>query len=240
MAVLRDLLNSKKYYKWTDVHQAAFDNVLHSFKETSLLHYFDLSQRTFIFVDAHVSGLGAVLAQGENIQSAVPIEFVSRSTNKAEKKYPQLDLEAMAVDFALRRFRQYLVGSPSQITIVTDHHPLLSIFNGRKGGSIRTERIKMRHQNIRYKLIYQKGCDNVADFLSRHAKPWETLSKKIREEADDLKNLLYTLRFSPILDAIGIKDIALATATDRSLSKLQNLIRTGESFIPNYEDELGR
>ena len=95
-----------------------------------------------IFVDGHRSGLGAVLAQGDSIDSALPIEFASRSTNKAERNYPQLDIEAMAVDFSLRRFRPYLVGAPHQVTVVTDHHPLLSIFNGKRSVSICTEQIK--------------------------------------------------------------------------------------------------
>ena len=46
--------------------------------------------------------------------------------------YAQLDLEATAVDFALRRFRLYLQGAPNDTIIVTDHHPLLNLFNRKK------------------------------------------------------------------------------------------------------------
>ena len=85
----------------------------------------------------------------------------------------------MAVDFALRRFPLYLVGAPNDTIIVTDHHPLLSIFNGKRNGSIRTKRMKLRHQDIRFSLQYEKGITNPnpADYLSRHGIPWETLSK---------------------------------------------------------------
>ena len=236
IAPLRDLLNSKDRFSWKRVHQSAFDDVLASFKEDTLLRYFNLSCNTYLFVDGHQSGLGAILSQGESIDSAVPVEFASRATSKAERNYPQLDLEAMAVDFALRRFRQYLIGAPGIITVVTDHHPLLSIFNGKRAGSIRTERIKMRHQNIRFRLVYKKGSDNVADYLSRHANPWDTLPLHIQQESNDLKNLLYTLRLSPILDALGVKEIALATRSDPVLSKLQQKIRKGVTCI--HSDEL--
>ena len=33
--------------------------------------------------------------------------------------YPQLDLEAMSLDFGLRSFRHYIVGSPEIIPVVT-------------------------------------------------------------------------------------------------------------------------
>ena len=83
----------------------------------------------------------------------------------------------MAVNFALKRFRLYLVGAPSDTIIVTDHYPLLSVFNGKRNGSIRTERIKLRHQDIRFSLQYKKVIKNPADYLSRHDIPREALSK---------------------------------------------------------------
>ena len=114
----------------------------------------------------------------------------------------------MTVDFALRRFCLYLVGAPNDTIIVTDNHPLLSVFNGKKNGSIRTERIKLRHQDIRFSFQYKRGITNPADYLSRYGIPWETLSKNEKNECADLTNLLYTLHVTPILDTIGIKEIA--------------------------------
>ena len=54
----------------------------------------------------------------------------------------------MAIDFALRRFRPYFVGSPNDTVIITDHSLLMKVFNGKRSDSIRTERIKLRHQDI--------------------------------------------------------------------------------------------
>lgn len=86
--------------------------LFHLSEKTHFYVFFDLRNQTFIFVNGHKTGLSAILAQGDNIESAKPIDIKSRSTNKAESSYPQLDLEGMAVDFANRRFRQYLLGSP--------------------------------------------------------------------------------------------------------------------------------
>ena len=149
-----------------------------------------------------------MLALGSDKDNAKPVALASTCTSKAEKNYAQLDLETMTVDFALRRFCLYLVGAPNDTIIVTDNHPLLSVFNGKKNGSIRTERIKLRHQDIRFSFQYKRGITNPADYLSRHGIPWETLSKNEKNECADLTNLLYTLHVTPILDTIGIKEIA--------------------------------
>ena len=119
---------------------------------------------TYIFTDAHVTGLGAILYQGKTFENLKPVAIASSCTNKAEKNYAQIDLEAMAIDFALRRFRSYLVGSPNETVIITDHSPLISIFNGKRSDFIRTERIKQRHQDIRFIVDYQKGQNNPADY----------------------------------------------------------------------------
>ena len=48
-----------------------------------------------------------------------------------EKKYPQLDLNTIAIGFALRTFRIYLAGAPF-ITIIAVHKPICVIFTGKK------------------------------------------------------------------------------------------------------------
>ena len=149
-APLRHLTKGKVKFNWQDQHQQCFEELRHAFKKDSPLRYFNMGKITFIFTDAHVSGLGAMPCQSDSIDIVKPVAFVSRTANSAESRYPQLDLEAASVDFALRRFRNYVVGSPYQIMVVTDHKPLVQIFNNNRPGSIRTERIKIRHQDVRY------------------------------------------------------------------------------------------
>ena len=88
--------------------------LISAFKKDTLLRYFDLAKPTFIFVDAHATELGAILAQGDSRKSAKPVAFASRATQGAERNYPQIDLEAMAVDYGLRRFRHYLLGARNE------------------------------------------------------------------------------------------------------------------------------
>ena len=125
------------------MRQKTFDNILNNFKDSLLLSYFDMSLPTYIFTDGHITGVDAILYQDENFKNLKPVAIASRCTNKTEKHYAQIDLGAMAIDFALRRFRSYLVGSPSDTLIFTDHSPLINIFNVKCSGSIRTNRIKL-------------------------------------------------------------------------------------------------
>ena len=77
------------------------------------------------------------------------------ATSKFEQRYTQLDLEGIAVDFGLRRFRQYLIVGP-QVNVITDHKPLVSIFQNKRLGSLRLDRIKLHHQDINFKFTWKK------------------------------------------------------------------------------------
>lgn len=62
--------------------------------------------------------------------SEQPIAFASRSLTTAEKKYSQLDKEALAIIFGVTKFRQYLLGH--HFFIFSDHKPLQYLFGNSK------------------------------------------------------------------------------------------------------------
>ena len=143
-----------------------------------------------------------------------------------EGRYPQLDLEALAVDYGLRRFRFYLVGAP-EVKVVTDHKPLIAIFENIRRGSSRTERIKLRHQEINYKVEWQKGKTNKADYLSRHATPWKKVSPEEKEETNEFEKTVWFTRFSPYTEAVSIQEMVKQTQLDPELSALKKALRKG-------------
>ena len=178
--------------------------------------------------------------------------MVSISTGRVEQNYAQLYLEAMTVDYALLRFRTYLIGSPHENTIVTNHLTPSSVFNGKRSRSIGTERIKLRHQEILLYLKFANGHDNQVDYLSRHVTQRKSVSKSERERergrererererggSKDLSKLLYTLLVTPILDALVIREIAENTQTVTTLTKLRCLIHDDKTYIPKNLSEL--
>ena len=183
-APLHELTRKNTHFKWKSTHQQCFEELLQSFKKDTLLRYFDTKKKIFVVTDAHATGLGAMLLQGDDFESAKPVVIASRAKWKAEHQYPQLDLEATGIDFALRRFWNYLVGAP-EVIVVTDHKPLCPIFNSYRIGSIQTD--KLWHQDINYSVEYQHGKKNQSDCLLRDGKPFCNLTEEEQNEADELQ-----------------------------------------------------
>ena len=108
---LRMLTKKHACFKWTKECRKEFNELKYSICEDTLLRYFDTSLPTFIFIDAHKTGISAILTQGKDTDSCKLVAFASRATKDEERCYPQLDPEALVIDFGLRRFRLYVVGA---------------------------------------------------------------------------------------------------------------------------------
>ena len=226
---LRELTKKDVRFKWNKKCQKEFENLKDLLCANTLLTYFDPTLPTFVIVDAHKSGLSAILAQGQSVETAKMVSCASRATTPVERRYNQLDLEALAIDFGLRRFRQYVVGGPP-VVVATDHKPLVSIFRNTRLGSIRTDRIKLRHQDINYVVKYHPGRQNRADFLSRHATSWNDIPAEWKEETKELEKTVWFLNLSPYSEAVSLPKIVSETKKDETLQLLIAYVKKG--YIP--------
>ena len=73
-------------------------------------------------MDADPNGLGLVLLQRKP-EGWKAVEYASRSLTEAEKRYSQIDCEALAIRWACERYYLYLFGS--LFTIETYHQQAL-------------------------------------------------------------------------------------------------------------------
>ena len=129
-----------------------------------------------------------------------PIAFASRTLSSAEKNYSQLEKEGLACIFGVKRFHLYLYGR--NFTIVTDHKPLLQLFDPQRGipmqVSGRIQRWIMTLAVYKYKLVFKKTEEHGnADALSRL--PMD--GKQIEEEEEiptELVLLFESLKDSPV------------------------------------------
>lgn len=80
-------------------------------------------------VDASPVGLGAVLTQSDqnDIESNRIIMFISRTLSETERKYSQIEKEAIAVVWSCERLHLYLIGT--KFDLVTDNKAVSLIFN---------------------------------------------------------------------------------------------------------------
>ena len=89
--------------------------------DSILVHYSDTAKLP-LAADESPYGVGAVLSHKFSNGTKKPVAYASRSLSKAEKNYCQLDKEALAIVFAVTRFRQYLAGH--RFVILFDHKSL--------------------------------------------------------------------------------------------------------------------
>lgn len=148
---------------WDDNCKKAFDLLKKSLTTSPVLQYPDFSKNNLFTVQTDASGyaIGAVLSN----KNGNPIAFASRSLNKAEKLYPTIEKELLAIVWAVKHFRPYLYGRTFKI--LTDHKPLIYLFN-MKDPSSRLMKFRLILEEYDFSVEYIKGTDNVvADTLSR-------------------------------------------------------------------------
>ena len=88
----------------------------------------------------------------------------------AEHNYSQVEREALAIIFGVKRFRQYLWGR--HFTLETDHKPLVSILGPKNGipmmTAARLQRWALILSGYSYDIAYRPGSElSHADALSR-------------------------------------------------------------------------
>ena len=161
---LNALLKKGVTFTWSFECQTAFDKLKSCLTSAPVLGHPDFSQPFILQTDASGMGLGAILAQKQGDFERV-ISYASRTLLKNERNYSPIELECLAVIWAVKHFRPYLYGH--HFTVYTDHAPLrwlLSI----KNPSGRFARWALALQEFDLEILHRSGKSNSnADCLSR-------------------------------------------------------------------------
>lgn len=161
---LSDLTKKKAVWQWTEKHQQAFKLLKHMLTSPPILQQVNEDLPFILKTDASNYGLGAVLLQGEK-DSERTIEYASRLLLPAERNYSTTEREALAVVWAVQKFRGYIEGS--EVLVLTDHQPLKWLFS-LKSPTGRLARWALQLQMFNIQFGYTPGRQNaVADTLSR-------------------------------------------------------------------------
>lgn len=94
----------------------------------TVLSLYDPSLPAKISADASSYGVGAVLLQQTN-GDWKPVAYACRAMSEAEKRYAQIEKEALATTWACERFSNYLLGR--HFHVETDHKPLVPLLSSK-------------------------------------------------------------------------------------------------------------
>lgn len=215
---LSDLLSGS--WNWTPACAEAAATIRDHLSKSPILAIFDPQLPTRVEVDASGGGLGAVLTQKQPGDVWKPVYYASRKLSGPESRYAAIELEALAVCWAVNRFRSYLVGL--EFIVLTDHKPLLQIFAPDyvlSNASIRVQRLVLRTQDLAFDVQYRPGRDNcMADALSRLP----------TEDPDSSFSLIHYVTLDEGEVPIARRKLAQLTTADPTLRAVRQALVSGQ------------
>ena len=153
MEPFRELLKPSTSFYWDETLEKLFDEAKNEIVREieNGVKIFDMSKPTAILTDWSKHGLGFFLLQKHcSCRSTLPeccptgwkITLCgSRFTHPAESRYKPIEGEALAIVYALNKARYFILGCDN-LTVVTDHKPLLKIFGDRHLDDISNVRLQ--------------------------------------------------------------------------------------------------
>ena len=225
-APLNNLLCEKERWDWSDTCAAAFEDIRAALTGAEVLAHYDPQGEVYLAVDASPVGVGAVLTQGSGSQGK-PVAFASRTLTQAEKNYSQLDREALAIIYGVKKFHHYLYGR--KFILFSDNLPLCHILSPKKGlpglAAARIQRWALALAGYDFEVKHRPGERNcVADALSRLPLPVTKLNADIVKWTDEAKVVnKETLANLPV----SAKEVAQATRSDIVLARVLEFCRSG-------------
>ena len=146
------------------------------------LSFYDVKRKTSVVTDWSKTGIGFVILQKhckcpDDAEARMcctkgwkPVYCSSRHLDAKERNFRPIEGEALAVDWALKKGRLFLLGNEN-FDIIVDHKPLVKIFGDKPLHEIENpilQNFKERALPFSFRMRYIKGASNHADTLSRY------------------------------------------------------------------------
>ena len=221
LAPLHELLKKGVQWAWTRECQQAYEACKQNLTSDTLLVHYEGNRELRLACDASSYGLGAVISHVMDDGRERPIAYASRTLSSSERNYAQIEREALAIVFGVKKFHQFLYGR--RFTLITDHKPLLAIFSPKSAiptlAAARMQRWALVLSAYDYEIEYKRSEDHAnCDALSRL--PHED-SPVGREGA------VYSVSAIDEDFPITAEDIGKATLVDSALGKVHQFVMSG-------------
>ncbi len=129
-------------FLWNDAQQQSFNPLKDVLTRAPIPAFPDYSFPFTLCTDAFALGIGAVLMQTEESKRPHVTAYASRVLTAAESKDSVTHVEALAVVWALKHFRDIIFGYP--IIVYADHTAVTQLLHGKN----LTERLARWHLTI--------------------------------------------------------------------------------------------
>ena len=103
---IRELSKDKGPFNWGPEYQDAFTMMKKEIAKALVLAYYSPKKQTVLQTDASIKGLAACLLQEER-----PVYFASNALTEAQKGHIAIELESLAVAWAMEKFCHFLYAS---------------------------------------------------------------------------------------------------------------------------------
>ena len=121
-----------------------------------LLVHYDPSKELVLSCDSSSYGIGCALLQRNGASNLQPVAYASQTLSDTERRYAQVEREALACVWGTLKMHQYVFGR--HITIETDHKPLLGLLGETRAilptSSGRVQRCALTLASYNYSLVY--------------------------------------------------------------------------------------
>ena len=159
---IRELCKEKVPFNWGPEHEDAFRLVKREIASTPILSYYNPKKHTVLQTDASIKGLGACLLQDQK-----PVYFASRALTETQRGHVAIELESLAVAWAMEKFHNFLYGN--KFVLETDQKLLEAILSKSiYQATPRLQCILIRTFPYHFSVRYIPGLTNhLTDCLSR-------------------------------------------------------------------------
>ena len=224
---LSNLLKKNTPFLWSDECEKAFIELKNRLSSAPVLTYPNFESPFFIETDASNQGIGAVLSQkDEETGKLKPIAFASRLLKNAELNYTVTEKEALAIVWALKKFRYTIYGY--EVVAITDHQPLLGLF-GRTLPPGRLGRWAILIQEFGLSLKYKPGALNkVPDALSRYPIETEETQEPNTTALVSSETEMKKVLVKQPVPAWTVEELKIAQRSDDKISKIITYLERSE------------
>lgn len=219
--LLRELLKHDRDFAWGPEHTKELEAIKEAITSSPVLAVYDPKRECKVSTDASGFGLGAAFFQRHGLDWR-PVAYSSRRLTECEKRYSQIEKEALGVVYGCEKFHEFIYGR--KVLIETDHQPLISISRKCIGDMPpRLQRLFLRLMRYEYQFAYVPGKLLVLpDTLSRAPTPYCNVTE---DEDSDVEVHAVSVRSSLVSDKTSAR-LVEETAKDPILSDVIKVIQS--------------